>query len=269
METLKVKDFSLKRTLESGQFFHFKKIGDWYYIHNINNIFKIRQEDDELIFKGTDKNQVLNFFGLNNDFENIKKELMKDEFLRNAVEAESRIRIINQDPWQCTMSFICSSFSNIKKIRHNINKLSSEFGDEITFDDYTGYSFPKPGKIDNLEKVKKCAIGYRAKYLFEANKILNNGFFEELRSYGYEKSKEKIMEVPGVGEKVADCALLFSLDKTEAFPVDVWIARVMKENFKECESLSEKKIAEFGRQKWGKLAGYAQQYLYHWRRMKK
>ena len=268
MQQITVKDFDLKRTLESGQFFHFQKIGRLYYIHNSDKVFAVAQEGNKLYFDGANKFEVSNFLGLNEDFAKVKESLMKDKIIREVIKEHQGIRLMNQDPWQCTMSFICSSFSNIKKIQHNVYALSKQFGSPVSFNKYTGYSFPTIGSLNNLKKIRLCAVGFRAKYLYEANKILSNDFFSDLRKLKYENAKNKLLEVPGIGEKVADCILLFSLGKTEAFPVDVWISRAMKENFEECKKMNERKIAEFGRERWGRLAGYAQQYVYHWRRMK-
>ncbi len=266
MQSITVADFDLKRTLESGQFFHFQKIGGFYYIHNSDKVFVAAQEGGRLYFDGAGKFEISNFFGLNDNFTKIKIQLMKDEIIREAINEHQGIRLMNQDPWQCTMSFICSSFSNIKKIQHNVYALSKQFGRRVSLNRYIGHSFPAVGSLNNLKKIKSCAVGFRAKYLYEANKMLSNYFFRDLRKLNYGTAKKKLLEVPGVGEKVADCILLFSLGRTEAFPVDVWISRAMKENFEECKKFSEKKIAEFGRERWGELAGYAQQYLYHWRR---
>ena len=118
------------------------------------------------------------------------------------------------------------------------------------------------GKLDNLQKIKKCATGFRAKYIHQANKMVDDKYFEKLKKKNYQEAKKELMKLPGVGEKVADCICLFSLDKTEAFPVDVWMQRMMKKYYKK-EKLKD--IQQFAQQKW-KFPGYAQQFLFHWGR---
>jgi N-glycosylase/DNA lyase len=258
MNSIKTKDFDLSSTVESGQIFRFEKENEGYRIQHQDQDFYVKQNGKDLDFEGTTPEFLTNFFQLDVDYEKIKKELSKDKALKEAIQSYPGIHLLNQDPWECTVSFICSSASNIKKIQMNLKGLAKEFGNG---------SFPKPGQLDDHQKILDCKTGYRAKYLFSTNKKVNKQFFEELKQMNYKEAKEKLMSLDGIGPKVADCICLFSLGHTAAFPVDVWIKRVMEELYFNNEPQSEKNIREFANKKWGKLAGYAQQYLYHWRRL--
>lgn len=192
---------------------------------------------------------------------------MRDPALTSAVKRYSGLRILKQDPWECTIAFLCSQFSNIKKIKKNLECIAQQFGKPIIFKGKSFFTFPKPGEINDTAKLKACAVGFRAKYILGVNEQVSDAFFTRLHPLPYERAKEKLIELPGIGEKVADCILLFSLGFTEAFPVDVWMERALKETYFKGKKVSFKNMAAFGRQRWGKFAGYAQQYLYHWQRL--
>src|SRR3989344_1521895 len=258
---IKIRDYNLKHTLDSGQFFRYKKVGEYYYIISQHNFFKIKQQDDKLEFEGANRKFVEQFLGLEQDFENITKELKKDERITNAIQAYSGIRILEQHPWEALIAFICSSASNIPKITKNVNLLSETFGKKINFDNQTSHLFPTIGEINDFEKIKNCKVGFRAKYILEANKIAQN-ILENAEKIDYSDALQELIKIPGVGEKIADCVLLFGFNKLEAFPVDVWIKRVMEELYFDNKEQKLKEIKKFGQEKFGKYAGYANQYLY-------
>src|SRR3989338_178524 len=267
MKTVSVKNFSLKATLESGQVFRWDRIGEWHYIVVGNAIIMIMQSVGRLIYRRSDRNfDVLSFFDLGSGgYDAILREISGSKAVAEAVKAHSGLRIIRQEPWECTASFICSSFSNVKRIRQNLNAIAKAYGREIRLGSYSSYSFPAAAEIaGNPKKLLSCGLGYRAKYLAETAGIVSDGFdFEEIRSSAYGDARQKLMALPGVGPKVADCILLFSLGFTEAFPVDVWMERVMKRHYLGGRRLSIAKIGEYGRERFGKHAGYAQQFHYH------
>ncbi|VVB80986.1 Endonuclease III [uncultured archaeon] len=242
--------FSLQHTLDSGQFFRYEKTGDWYHCKERDKTFKIRQKGNNLEFEGADEKYVRKLFGLNCDYYKIIRELSKDKKLIPAIRKYRGLRIMQRDPWETLISFQCSIFSNIKKIKLNMNLLAKEFGEDFA------------GKLNDLQKIKNCATGFRAKYLYQANKMVDDKYFEKLRKMNYSQAKKELMKLPGVGEKVADCVCLFSLGKMEAFPVDVWMQRMMTKYYKK-EKLKD--IQKFAQQKW-KHPGYAQQFLFHWGR---
>ena len=169
-----------------------------------------------------------------------------------------------------------------------LSNLCKKFGDRIYFDEYYSYTFPTPERLAKAtaEELAKCGLGYRAKYVSETAKMVyeNRYEFESLRRIAYEKAKEKLLNFPGVGLKVADCILLFSFGKLQAFPVDVWIKRVILKYYtnhfpnefigkisskKSLTSSEYKKLNLFGQRYFGDYAGYAQEYLYHYERTKR
>lgn len=228
-------------------------------------VFRIRQEGDKLFYEGASHWFITHFFDLNTDYAAIKRVLQKDVVLKRAIAHYPGLRLIRQDPWECAIAFLCSQMSNIKKIRKNLDCIAQQFGKEVFFKGKKFFTFPQPGNINDAFKLKQCAVGFRAKYILDVNEQVNDEFFAKLRTLPYQAAKNELIKFQGIGEKVADCILLFSLDFTESFPVDVWMERVVKENY--TKNMPLKKMAAFGRRKWGKLAGYAQQYLFHWRRL--
>ncbi len=221
---MQVNDFSLKNTLESGQFFRYSKTENWYQCSEGENTFLVKQDNNNLEFKGISNKKLAQFLGLNCNYAKIIKELSNDYKLLPALEKCHGLRIMQREPWETLVSFQCSIFSNVKKIMLNMKLLAEEFGRK----NKRTYTFPKPGEINDLKKIKKCATGFRAKYIHNANKLVSKEYFEKLKKKNYSEAKTELMKLPGVGEKVADCVCLFSLGKMEAFPVDVWIKRMIE-----------------------------------------
>jgi len=205
-----------------------------------------------------------------------------------AIEAFKGLRILRQDPWECLISYICATYKNISAIKQMLSNLSKKFGDKIYLDEHYFYAFPTPQRLAKAtaEELAKCGLGYRAKYVFETAKMVYENNFEvkSLRKLSYEKAKEELLNFPGAGLKVADCVLLFSLGKLEAFPVDVWIKHVILKYYesyfpnefirkisgkKSLTSSEYKELNLFGRRYFGDYAGYAQEYLYHYERTKR
>jgi len=269
MSSIPCLGFNLSHTLDSGQFFCYMFEDGWYWLVTRGKAFRVQQDGSNLRFEGASARFVRHFFGLDEDYARIKRELSKDPALATAIRKYPGLRILKQDPWECTIGFLCSQFSNIKKIKLNMECIAQRFGRKVVFKGRKFYTFPKPGEINDLAKLKKCAVGFRAKYIIGVNKQVSDAWFAKLRKLSYEKAKEKLVELPGIGEKVADCILLFSLGFTESFPVDVWMERVVREMYLNGKKIQLRKMGAWGRDKWGKLAGYAQQYLYHWRRLHK
>ncbi len=267
MGAIKCTGFSLAHTLDSGQFFRHSLHDGWYYIVSREKVFRVHQDFDRLHFEGASGRFVRHFFGLDENYLEITHQLSKDPALRIAVRKYPGLRLIRQDPWECTVGFLCSQFSNIKKIKKNMNCIAEKFGKEVWFKGRKFFTFPSPGALKDVAKLKKCGVGFRAKYIAGVNSKVSDGFFAKLREMKYEQAKTKLIALPGIGEKVADCILLFSLGFTEAFPVDVWMERAVKELYPGAKKMKLKQVGDFGRKKWGKMAGYAQQYLYHWRRL--
>lgn len=276
MPELTVKDFNLVHTLECGQIFRVRKIDDWYYINTRNILFKVRQKNigaycntSKLEFHGVDKNFIVHFFSLDEPLKKILAEINKDEHINTAISQYHGLRLVRQDPWECLISFLCSPASNIGKIKSTLEKLSEYFGKTLTLDGVQSNAFPEPGRINNPAKVKKSGAGFRTRFLIEANKnglVWTNSFARELKTLPYSQAKKELKKTLGIGDKVADCVLLFSLGFTEAFPVDVWIKKVIQELYFNNQTVPNRIIGDFARDYFGKYAGYAQEYLYYYRR---
>jgi len=277
--------FSLEHTLNCGQLFRWEKLGNWWYGVVKDKVVKIRQNADKLMFQTfpekTTAEFIENYFRLNDNLPYVLYQINKDEHIRKAIQRCHGLRISRQEPWECLISYICATYKNIPAIKTMIFDLSKRFGKKITFDGYDFYTFPKPSDLAraSLEKIRSCKLGFRAERVLEASKILNREEFnlEDFRKMDYEKARQNLLSLPGVGQKVADCVLLFSLDKLEAFPVDIWMKRAILEFYPSYFERSFVKrvsgkssitpreyqiISLFGREYFGKYAGYAQEYLF-------
>jgi N-glycosylase/DNA lyase len=274
-------DFSLC----CGQVFRWKKIGDWWYGVVGEHVFKIRQLGAELEFENASEEFVSCYFGLNDDLQQISRCITKDDYIRKALCRFEGLRIVRQEPWECLISFICATYKNIAAIELMLSKLSVRFGEKKVFDGLDFYKFPIVDKLAFASEngLRECGLGYRAKYVqATAKKICEEKIdLESLKGLPYLEAKKVLLGFSGVGLKVADCVLLFSLEKLDAFPVDVWVKRVIlnhyQNHFPEAlvkkllshESLSNseyEKLNAFGRSYFGRYAGYAQEYLYHFER---
>ena len=278
--------FNLDVTLCCGQVFRWDNKGDWWYGVVGDNAFKVRQIGAELEFVGANEALVVRYFGLDDDLQKISTSIGRDEHIRKALRAFWGLRLIRQEPWECLISYICATYKNIPAIRHMLLNLSRKFGEKTVFDDYEFFTFPTPEKLAcaTVKRLAECGLGYRAKYVHATSKrIFENDFeLENLRQLPYLQAKKQLCSLAGVGPKVADCVLLFSLGKTEAFPVDRWVKRVILNHYAQqlppelARKLAQRegltnseyvRLNAFGRQYFGKYAGYAQEYLYHYERM--
>jgi N-glycosylase/DNA lyase len=275
--------FNLDVTLCCGQAFRWFKRGGWWYGIVGEKAFKIRQNCGRLEFENVDENFAKNYFGLNDNLPMIYRKICKDEHMENAIKTSKGLRIIRQEPWECLISYICATYKNIPAIMRMLEALSRKFGEEVRFDRMKFYTFPTRERIAkaSVKELLECGIGYRAKYVHETAKIMceNDFDFKQLKEVSYERAKSELLRFPGVGCKVADCVLLFALEKFEAFPVDVWMRRailkfyaqhfpidfVAKLSSKSSLTSSEYNALNlFGRTYFGDYAGYAQEYLYHY-----
>ena len=274
---VKVRDFHLTNTMECGQLFRYRRVGDWYYVHSGNKFFKIRQGEGRLEFSGADKDFIRHFFSLDVPMEDVLSEIPLDKHTRRAFRLYYGLRIIRQDPWECLLSYLCSIASNIPKIQRCLDGLARAFGEEVRLDEVKGYSLPGPSRdrpsgLSTLDRAKALSLlkglglGFRSRYVYEVSQRVDNAYLESLRDLSYLEAKKKLMELPGVGEKVADCVLLFSLDFVGAFPVDRWIDRAIRTFYFKGKKVSPREVQSFVSNHFGRYGGYAQQYLFHYSR---
>ncbi len=268
--SIRVRDFQLGYTMECGQFFRYKRSGDCYYVHCRDKFFRVWQEGDRLLFSGVDKDSIEHFFSLDVSLEDILSELPLDRHTRKAFQLYRGLRLIRQDPWECLLSYLCSIASNVPKIQRCLDGISRAFGEEVGLDEVKGYSLPRPdqmvGTRCNVPLLKGIGLGFRAMYIHEVSQRVDVPYLEALRNLPYMEAKKRLMKLPGVGEKVADCVLLFSLDFLEAFPVDRWIERAIRTFYFKGRKVSSRDIQSFARDYFGRYRGYAQQYLFHYSR---
>ncbi len=272
--------FELKDIFECGQCFRWNEEQDGSYTGVFKgNVINVKKEKNKIIFEGICKGKIedicKDYFDLETSYEDIKLKLSKiDENLRSATVSGKGIRILRQDLFEAIISFIISANNNIPRIKGIIEKISKNYGEKIIYKNKEYYSFPS---IENLSKasvedLRSLGLGFRDKRVYETTKMFKNKeiTLEELENEkDTEVLREKLMTLPGVGRKVADCIMLFSLRRFEVFPVDVWVRRVMNELYIKEEDenkVSKELLQKLAKEKYGDLAGLAQQYLFYQRR---
>ncbi len=269
MNKIHTTHFNLEHTIESGQVFRFEKTGNTYALAVQDKLLLLRQEGSTLHYDGANKKFVTNLLALDEDYEAILASIDRDHHINAAFMECLGMRIMRQDPWECLVSFVCSSNSNIPRIRQNLHTIAREFGKPMKLGGHSSHTFPLPHQINDLKKLKLAKLGYREKFVHSLAKKVKLNQLNSLSKLPYEKAKEKLTALPGVGPKVADCVLLFSLGHTNAFPVDVWIDRAMKQIYSLDQKLPPHHIQTIGSSYFGTHAGYAQQFIYHWSRTNK
>lgn len=267
-----VKDFDLSQTLECGQCFRFyKQDENDYVVVAYNKLLRIKQDGSNLIFFDCSENDMeswINYFDLNRDYSQIKKFLLrKDKVLKPAIEEKWGVRILNQEFHETLISFIISQNKQISHIKQLVRRISENYGSylgSVNGEDY--YSFPDCSVLGTIteEDFREMKTGFRAPYLADAVLKLSLGELKaaDFKGVGEEEAGKKLMTVKGVGEKVANCVMLFSLGYRAAFPIDVWIKRIMEELYFNGEDTSKDVIAKFAKENYGEYGGYAQQYLF-------
>jgi len=258
--------FSLRHSLECGQYFRYEEEHGVYTVLRGQRYFQVRQDGDTLHYEGTDLWFLREFFALDQDFAPMERALRRDRRLWEALDFALGLRILRQDPWECTAAFITSIASNIPRITGNVAGMAREYGRPIRLGSLRSHTFPRPERLDDEEGLRKLKLGFRAAYLVQAARLARRGILEEIACLSYDDAKETLMVIPGVAEKVADCILLFAYGRLNAFPVDTWIRKVMIRLFFKGRKVPDRAIRAFASERWGDLAGLAQQYLFYWSR---
>ena len=253
--------FDLARTLDCGQAFRWIQTGEneWHGVA-FSRSLTLRQNGNEIEFIGTSEEDFENiwkpYFDLDRDYSAICERLKADSHLEKAVTECSGIRVLKQEPWEAICSFIISANNNIPRIKGIIDRLCRLLGEHLGGDDY---AFPTPEAVAaaGIEGLAPIRSGFRAKYIIDAAEKISKGEidFEKIYSSPLDDGRDELIKIKGVGEKVAQCALLYGFGKVDAFPVDVWVKRIMAEMYP--DGLPECTVG---------VRGIAQQYLFHWRR---
>jgi len=257
-------------SINSGQVFLWEKIGTKWFGIDGKRILVLESSQK---FKKNMKYET-DFFRLDDNFEKISNELKNDNYVRNALKMFPGLRLIRQNPFQCYISFIVSSNSNIPNIKSRLQNLCKTFGRRKIVGGREFFLFPEPSDLANasVSDIKKCGLGYRAKAVKTASLSVLDGSidFDFLKKIDYHTAKEELTKVFGIGNKVADCILLFSLEKLEAFPLDRWMLRILQKYYSKEFQISTKTLTEKTYDQlhenivehFGSYAGYAQQFLF-------
>lgn len=275
-----VKDFKLSQILECGQCFYFDRIDETeyeaYQVVAFDRAVRMEQTGDTFRIIGSSLEDFeriwKRYLDMDNDYSVIKTAVIKaDEALSTAVNEKDGIRILNQDFFETLISFIISQNKNIPQIKQCVKNISNKYGDAIIgYNGETFYSFPKVEALYNAteEGLRECKVGFRAPYIKSAANAVYSGAVtkEKLDNLDVNEARKLLMTIKGVGEKVANCVLLFGLGRREAFPVDVWMKRIMEQMYFGGEDRSKAELEAFAVEKFGEYSGYAQQYLFDYAR---
>ena len=270
-------DFEPKHIFECGQCFRWDKEKDGSYtIVAFDKVINVSKKDNDIVLKNTNLDDFekiwIPYFDLDKDYTKIKKELSCiDEYLKKSTEFGYGIRILRQDFHEMVISFIISARNSIPMIKRSVEKLSVSLGEHIdTYNDKKYYSFPSMSALASadIEIIKDAKVAFRANYIKNTaqtilDKNINSKDFDNL---DLEQTSIKLQQLKGIGAKVADCIALFGLAKYDAFPVDVWVKRVIEEFYLKDKDLSLPKLRKYCLEKFENMGGYAQQYLFYYAR---
>ena len=271
-------DFDLAKTLDSGQVFHWQKVGKGF-VGTIGDLpAYVTQEDDVLEVRcgATPARSprrplpgiVTNYFALDHPLAEICATFPDDPIMTAAGDFCRGLRIIRQPKWECLATFIFSSMKQVAHIRQISAALRKRFGEQRAIDDHVVYTFPSPQRIARAteKELRQCKLGYRAKNLRATAQLVSSGEcnLKAWTALSDAALREQLCALPGVGAKIANCVMLFAYERLRAFPIDVWIERVLRQQyFPRRKKMTAQQLREFSETYFGEHGGYAQQYLFH------
>jgi len=266
--------FSLDQTLSCGQVFRWDRApdGTWWGVVG-DHVIRIRQEGRKLVYDGAPKEFIREYFSLDMALGPVLASIDRDPFIHTAIGKSRGLRLIRQPEWECLVSYTIATNSNIPTIRRRIGAVAERFGRKKIVEGMTFHLFPEPGSIscEDQGALACCKLGYRESYVFRtACAIPDREVWKDtIHGLPYEDARRGLMSLPGIGPKAADCILLFAFQKYEAFPVDVWIRRIMRQEYlprlSTAKALTHREydaIRHFGRKHFGEYCGYAQECLF-------
>jgi N-glycosylase/DNA lyase len=267
--------FSLDQTLGCGQVFRWNHTPDGTWTGVVEGqVIRCRQKGRTLSFSGADERFIRHYFSLDLDLLAILESVDRDPFIHEAVGQCRGLRLLRQPPWECLCSYICATNTNIPAVRRRVAALAEQFGDALKEGESMFFSFPDPSQISctgTASALAECRLGYRESYVFTSacDAAARETWAETIAALPYEEARRELMKFSGIGPKAADCVLLFAFQKFEAFPVDVWIRRIMREHYlpklPQDTTLTAREyeaIRTFARKHFGPYCGIAQEYIY-------
>ncbi|MBM3945767.1 MAG: hypothetical protein FJ317_09845 [SAR202 cluster bacterium] len=266
----------LEATLRSGQAFRWRRDGDGYTGVVAGNAVRLRRTKTGVEFTSFPEPEtqfaprLADYLGLADDLEAAYRSLEADPYVKAAITRHRGMRILRQEPWECLVSFICSAWSNVQRVSNTVEALASRFGRPILVN---GSAFPTPEEMAEVDEkaLRALGLGFRAKYIPATARLVAEGRVNlmALREAPYEEALDTVMSLPGVGDKVANCIMLFSLDQRSAFPVDLWIRRALCGLYlgDAGQTMSVPRLRLWAQERFGPYAGYANHYLFHDRRL--
>ncbi len=277
--------FNLAESLESGQAHRWRRLEDaWFSGVLGDRLLHLRQTPDGLEYRestlngspgsGETESLLRAYFRLDDDIAGIYDEICRDRRVAAMVARYPGLRILRQEPWECTVAFICSATSNIPRIHQNMESMAQALGRPLELGGEVRHTFPSPSQLASAGEtaLRDLGLGFRAPYVISAAHQVADGTLDlnQLIRLPYPQTKARLMDCYGIGAKIADCIAVFSLEKLEAFPVDVWVRRALAEwYFPMQKKPPDRAMVEWAQSYFGRYAGYSQQYLFHGRRMQK
>ena len=264
---------NLLATLESGQTFRWRRWGPHGSRGVLGStVIALTQPGAHLGILGSApeeilRRQIISYFRLDEEVARAVASVDVDPAIHAALAATRGVRILRQDPWECLASFICATFNNILRIEGMIERLCRAYGRAVPYEGEVWFTFPEAATLAraDAQHLRRLGFGYRAPYLVRAAQQVDGGevSLAQVARQPYAAAREQLLRVEGVGEKVVECVLLFGFGYHEAFPVDVWIGRVMRRAYFHGRRVTDRQIREFARRHFGPACGLAQQALYH------
>jgi len=264
--------FNLDLTLSCGQAFRWEKADGWWQGVADGRAVRIRQDGCLLTFTGSDEAFVRDYFRLDQDLPRILSLIDRDPAIGAAIRECRGLRLARQPPWECLASYLCATNTNIPAVKRRVALMAERYGEPIDGPSGRTYAFPEPEALDGVPHadLRDCKLGYRTDYVREAAAyaVEYPDWAEHIAALPFEEARQALMQLRGVGPKAADCVLLFAFGFFEAFPVDVWIRRIVGETYlpdlagRSCTPAEYERIRRFSRDYFGDYAGYAQEYLY-------
>ncbi len=265
-------DFSLDMTLGCGQVFHWDREGAGYLGTIGDHPLYVEQQGDFLLAPAGMEEVVHRYFALDHPLAEIYATFPDDPAMRNALNFCRGLRLVRQPLWECVATFITSSMKQVAHIAQMSRAIRRRFGTEVEWNGRVMFTYPSPERLAEADEsdLRACSLGYRAKNLLGSARMIASGEvnLETIAAMPDDEALAELCRLPGVGVKVANCALLFAFERPKAFPIDVWIERILREiYFRGKRRVTPKRLREFSATYFGPYSGYAQQYLFHHARL--